>query len=365
MNKKYYEKLKKTSEQMIIRDGQTISSVILDSPCRPIVSLLLMPYVGLYCKESEEFYGRRVLDAEIDNQITDLRNSIKVFCDKYGKTEKVFLQSDFEQDEYFKNLLMFDFTKSMDIHYNLGIYFDQDGHVIGDTQLINFYLKTVKMGDPEVNAKAYALGNALGKSVARILMLAKQRPKRRRISNDIDFSIGYIDCNSNNDSALLGYSNKGLSLLLLHMLGTIGTCKYVIRKILGEHEQWEYRCEYIIYHNIWTGLRIIESHFKQDKSADFDISALSTLVDKGRSYFPSSYRNCMMHYRLVKDDEPSIKEECYKPDIPLYGLVESCFNGISANEYYAKLRDYINGVEVYLNSWFTFDFEKICWDLEE
>lgn len=363
MNKKYYGKLKKTSEQMIIRDGQTISSVMLTAPCRPVVSLLLMPYAGLYCKEAEEFYGRKVVDSTIDSQITDLRNSIKIFCDRYGRAEKAFLQSDFEQDEYFKNLLRFDFTKTMNIHYNLGIYFNHEGHVIGDTQLINFHLNEIKMGDPEVNEKSFLLGNAVGVSVSRILMLAKQKPKNRRINSDIDFSIGYIDCNSNSDNAPFVYPYKSLNLFLLHMLGMLGTCKYVVRKILGDHDQWGYRCEYVIYHNIWTGLRIIEAHIQQDKTVDIETASLLKLVDEGRIYFRSSFRNCMMHYDLVKNEEPCILEEYYKPDIPFYGLVESCFDGMSAGEYYAKLRDYMDSVETYLNGWFTLDFDKICWDL--
>ncbi len=73
-------------------------------------------------------------------QITDLRNAIKVFGDKYTKAEKAFLPSDNEQDEYFKGLLAFEPLKTMNTHYNLSIYFDEQGRVLGNTQLVNFYL---------------------------------------------------------------------------------------------------------------------------------------------------------------------------------------------------------------------------------
>lgn len=117
MSNKYLGKLKKTAEQMVIQDGQMISSFLLNTPYREIVSLLLLPYAGLYCKEAEEFYGRKVVAPEIDSQIADLRNSIKIFCGKYSAYENKFLESDDEQDEYFRKLLRFDFTKSMNIHY--------------------------------------------------------------------------------------------------------------------------------------------------------------------------------------------------------------------------------------------------------
>ena len=364
MNRKYGEKLKKSSERMIIHDGQTISSCLLNIPYKEIVSLLLLPYVGLYCKEAEEFLGRRVIDSNVESQITDLRNSIKIFCEKYNKSEKQFILTDDKQDEYFKDLLRFDFTRDMDIHYNLGIYFDGDGHVIGNTQLINFHLNSASLDGMNEKQNAYDMGYSIGVSVTRILMLLKQKPRKKVLDNIADFSIGYIDCNSNTVNAPFMYQdNKGLNLLLLHMLGLFGTCKYVIRNILDDKNTWVYRCEYVIYHNIWNGLRIIQAHFEQSKSSVTDPQSLSKLVEDGRVFFPSLYRNCMMHYGLISGDEACIKEEYYRPDIPLYGLVESCFYGKTAEDYYKDLRRYMDEVEEFLNGWFSFDSSRIRWDL--
>ena len=364
MSNKYFRKLKKTAEQMVIRDGQTIASILVNTPCNAILSMLLLPYAGLYCKEAEEFYGKKVVSPEIDSQIVDLRNSIKVFCGKYNTLEKEFLLSDEEQDEHFKSLLRFDFTKQMNIHYNLGIYFDNYGHVIGDTQLIGFHLRPVSIGDPDANMNALKLGNSIGISVSRLLMLANKTPGNLRLNYNTDFRVGYIDCNSNSANAPFVYiENKGLNLLMLHLLGILGTCKYVLRLLLNDNNQWLYRCEYVIYHNVWTGLRVIKGHFEQDKSSKIDFGYLAELVERGRGLFPSSYRNCMMHYNLIHDDKPCILEDYYKPDIPLYGLVESCFDGKSTNDYYDALRSYIDDVEEYLNTWFSFDKASINWDL--
>ena len=116
MNKKYNGKLRKTAVQMIVRDGQTISTFLLNVPYKGVVSLLLFPYIGLYCKEAEEFFGIKVIDSMVEKQITDLRNSIKI-CDKYNKSEGKFLLIDDEQDDYYRNLLRYDFTKNWNIHY--------------------------------------------------------------------------------------------------------------------------------------------------------------------------------------------------------------------------------------------------------
>lgn len=86
-------------------------------------------------------------------------------------------------------------------------------------------------------------------------------------------------------------------------------------------------------------------------------------MERGKELFPSSYRNCMMHYNLIHEDKPCILEELYKPDIPLYGLVESCFDGKTAIDYYNTLRLYMDDVESYLNTWFSFEKSSIHWDL--
>ncbi len=214
------------------------------------------------------------------------------------------------------------------------------------------------------NRNIFELGYSLGVSVKRILMLLKQKPKKTVPGSLIDISVGYIDCNSNTDDVPFVYrDNKGLSLLFLHMLGLFGTCKYVIRNIFADKNIWVYRCEYVIYHNIWNGLRIVQAHFEQEKSSGIDLQTLSKIVEAGRVFFPSVYRNCMMHYDLTRDDEAYIKEEYYKPDIPLFGLVESCFDGKSAENYYQELRIYMDEVEYYLNRWFSFDYTRIKWDL--
>lgn len=364
MNRKYKEKLRKTAEQMIVHDGQTLSSFMLNVPYKEIISMILLPYVGLYCKEAEEFLNKRVVDSDIEKQITDLRNSVKVFCDKYNKSEKEFIQIDDTQDKYFRNLQRLDFTKTMNAHYNLGIYFNRDGHVIGDTQLISFHLSSAAMDEICESKNFVKLGYSLGVSVKRILMLLKQKPMTKIPDSITEISVGYIDCNSNTDNTPFVYrDNKGLNLLLLHMLGLFGTCKYVIRVILADKNIWMYRCEYVIYHNIWNGLRVVQAHFEQGKSSEIDLCALSKLVETGRMFFSSDYRNCMMHYDLTHDDEAYIKEEYYKPDIPLYGLVESCFDGKSAEDYYIELRKYMDEVEAYINKWFSFDPNRIKWDL--
>ena len=44
------------------------------------------------------------------------------------------LNIDYLQDQVFKNMLKFDFMRSWNMHYNLGIYTDVNKRVVGNTQ---------------------------------------------------------------------------------------------------------------------------------------------------------------------------------------------------------------------------------------
>lgn len=364
LNNKYLEKLKKCSEQMIFNDGRTVSSLILNMEKNAIISLLLLPYVGLYCREAQEYYNIKVLDEESDSQVIDLRNSIKVICSKYSKIENAFLESDSQQDEMFRDLLRFDFTKPMNVHYNLGIYFDENGNIIGDTQLISYYLNSVDIAADTLGLKAFEISKKLGRVMRIIMMHSGHRRYERKTVKYETVKIGYIDYNTNIENNLFKKNNKGINLIILHMLGMVGTNKYILRRVLYQNNVWMLRNEYIITHNIWTGLRTIYRHFQMEKSCgEIDSIKLGEIVNEGAKFFPSQFRNVMIHYDLTYKGNPCISEEEYKPDIPLYGLVETNFRGKSSKEYFHELRIYMERVEEYMRGWFSIDKSRIKWDL--
>ena len=363
MSSKYNRKLYKSAERMIASDGHAIVSLVLYAPYKTIISVLLLPYVGVYCREAQEFYKKTLMDGSVDEQITDLRNTIKIFSGKYNKTEKAFLASDNDQDEEFRGKLRFDFTKTMNIHYNLGVYFDGGGHVIGDTQLIAFYFSSVNVDTKNGSKEVFELGKKIGIAIRRIMMLAKSKAKVNSNKVYKELKVGYIDYNTNISDELFVYTeDKGINLLFLHLLGMLGTSKYLLREICGDNT-WAIRCEYIILHSIWSMFKVTERHFEFKDGRNENVDKIGKFVKKGQRFFPSELRNCMMHYDFVHNDVAYIDEKMYRPDIPFYGLVETCVGGISLTEYLAKLREYEDEIEDFLNSWFKFDLNEIKWDL--
>ena len=360
--KNYESKLKKSTELLITNDSKTISSLMLASNQSSIIGMVLLPYLALFFKEAQEHFCTSVVDKELDDQLHDLRNSIKLLSGKYNKTETKLLDMDFQQDQYFKDLLTFDFTKELNIHYNLGVYFDDSGNVVGDTQLLSLYFNSAFKEGMIQKDTAFDLGVSFGKSLGIIRMKTHQKKTSSKELESI--KLGYIDFNTNvMDSEFVFNVNKGLNLFMLHMLSMLGMCKYILQRLLLTNNTWRLRCEYITAHNIWSGLRIINEHFKQNSCEGLDASTVNELVEKGRQFFPSAFRNAMFHYDFYNGEEYSIKEENYRPDILLFGLVETVFDGMTAQDYFVELRNYMDEVESYLKEWFNFDKSIINWDL--
>ena len=116
-------------------DCATIASLI-ETVKSGVASLLVMPYYALFCRASEEYYGFRFSDGELEKEIYDIRNAIKVYSERFSKSQKRFRIADTAQDLLYRSMLRFNFLKKWNIHYNIGIFFDSEGRIIGDTQQI-------------------------------------------------------------------------------------------------------------------------------------------------------------------------------------------------------------------------------------
>ena len=129
-----------------------------------------------------------------------------------------------------------------------------------------------------------------------------------------------------------------MSLYLLHILTFINS---TIR-LLGECEKddtgWWLRIYYIAYYYAIERLEDIKNHIKNNEIDNLNFKKLLTRITVNKSFMNSEFRNCMMHYGLInKESKFLIKEQKFDLDIPLMGLVESCFDNVN----YFELKKYI------------------------
>ena len=356
-----YYSLRECSEKLIKTDRITILQLINMGKNDGIFLLSLIPYFALYCRSVQEFTGNTIIEDEIDRQIYDLRNGLKLNSEKYNKVRKIALDIDNQQDKYFRSKLRFKITQKLNIHYNLGIYVNSGGQIIGNTQMLNYYLMLPALNNKDPRKRAYKIGKILGQKIFEL---------NTGFNNPKDFSLyfpqksippyGYIDINTNTRNSFFAHpENKDINLIILHMLSAVGFSEHVLFNVLPFDNPWLCRTRYIVAHYVWTGLKKLIRHYQNNDSNIFPLEKATYLFDKGQYYFPSDFRNCMMHYDFINNNVSAIKESCFRKDILFFGLTESCFNGLSTVEFYSQLKDYLHELEEYLSSWFIVDLNKI------
>lgn len=341
-------------------DCETICSLIPSLQRDGITAFGVIPYISLTTASALEFldsYKNDVLPKSDILQIQDVRLKLKVFEDGYSKSKKMILNIDFLQDQVFKNMLRFNFMRNWNIHLNLGIYTDADKRVVGNTQY-NYYLlqdnRFLKKHTEEV-AKAYSISpnkfNLTEQSEKASYEYAYKCGQvigsvRSGFSNfDTPVSITvknnpinyyYADYNTNIKSSLFpsGDDGKATTLYLLHTLSTINFLLYILNGYEKDDNGWWLKLNYISYYYAIHKLRDLQQHLIQNKLCTPDISDYFVAIGLDNSkYLNSSFRNYVMHSQLTdKDGSMLITKENLDKAKPLFGLVETCFDGKTYNE---------------------------------
>ena len=157
---------------------------------------------------------------------------------------------------------------------------------------------------------------------------------------------------------------KKLALYLLYLASMVGAHQFFFKDCFPTNSSWKFRQSYIMGHFVWQGLHIILNHYSAKGGvSELNLSELKTIVNNGRYLFPSKLRNCMMHYGFIGKDGPVIDESNYNPDILLFGLIETIYDGMDAITYMEKLDQYFDDVGRYLNKFFNIDNTMVKWDL--
>lgn len=127
------------SVSIIQEDAETIYS-LLQTERDSIFSMEVIPYYVLFVQSCQEYMGENFLPESMKKDFKDIRNHIKVYAERFRKSQRRVVSVDDTQNEDFKNKLQFEFLKNMNIHLNLGSYWTDTGHIIGDTQqLADFF----------------------------------------------------------------------------------------------------------------------------------------------------------------------------------------------------------------------------------
>lgn len=343
---------------LIQNDCESIKKLVLNFQ-DSIFCMQIIPYMALFCRSYQEYAKIELINPEVDSEIYDLRNSIKIYGERYARNKKRFITVDEEQDDEYKSELKFDFLKNMNAHYNLGMYFTDDKKIIGNTQLIESTLRLHGLSKQEQQQKCFSLGshlasvigsvsNGLASSLAVPLIAVEgQLPK-----------FLYDDINTNKNHFFNINLEKDENLFLLHMLSNINFVKYVLCPLLAKDNLWTFRIKYISIYHAYKGIEKIKSYTKNNRAEKLNLwQDADCIIKEGENIFISKFRNCMMHYSLNRDNEFCVSERNFSWDKPFFGLIEECFEGMTYGDYVERLEKLGNKIEEFITK--QFDFERI------
>lgn len=123
---------------------------------QPIISLAFLPLYALFVEEINNTIGEKERAFDISNDLSfkigAVRSKLKLFgAEKIGKSKKRMLNLDESQGEIFKKKLRFNFTRSLNIHYNLGVFFTNEVKILGNTQYFYYIFQGNNIDEREYN----------------------------------------------------------------------------------------------------------------------------------------------------------------------------------------------------------------------
>lgn len=345
------------SIRIIQEDAEAIYS-LLTTEKDSIFNMEIIPYYALFVQSCQEYMGQKYLPELIGKDIKDIRNHIKSYAERFGKSRQRVLAVNDMQDESFKAQLKFEFLKELNIHYNLGSYWTENRYIIGNTQQLADYLSIEDIFASDTKDKFYQIGYQIGSFVSsvRVGLSKKSNPppvERIKTATTIDY---YCDINTGKHNNLfLGTLPNELSLFFVHLLCNMNFVKHILSQLFAEGNIWILRVEYIVSYYTLRALERLKNYCENNNDVVVDLKDIANILDQGKRLFEAKLRNCMMHYNLADAGVITIENV----NKPFYGIIENCFNGMSCKEYLASLHNFSDILIRYLGNKFDFSDVKL------
>ena len=350
-----YELEKKATISIIQEDMESIYSLMLTEK-DSIFCMAIIPYYALFVQACQEYMDDVLLPDVEARRVKDIRNHIKAYGEKIGKTRRRIQDINYNQDKQFREKLKFDFMKQMNKHMNLGTYWTQDKHIVGNTQLYADYLEVDNVFDSQCGKRQLELGYQMGRFVKGVKegfekCIYQPVIERKKQAIEIEF---YADLNTNsNHPFFVDNSSKELNLLLLHLLCNMNFVKYILREMFAHGNIWVFRVDYIVAYYTYRALQRLKNYCKNNNDMQISFIEYEDIFTKGDILFQSKFRNCMMHYGL--ENRAVLSYEHIQNSF--FGMVETCFAGMNYQAYTNNLRELSDIMISFLEK--RFDVSKI------
>ncbi len=366
------------------QDCETIFQLVPFLNAYPELSFGMIPYISLFAVSTLEFlneYGNHCknIDFQTRNRkgLADLRAKLKVFDSGFVKTRRMVLNIDFIQDQIFikGDKLYMPFEQAS--YPNLGFYTDNENRIIGNTHYAYYVMqddriisrnaeemKEAYLATPssysfsKVSEEGYIILQYCGSIVSSIehAMEELTLPTNPEVC-EFDLEVNCAFANTNDRVSLVKNAeiDKAAFLYILHILTTINYMLFIINKCEKTDTGWWLRVNYIAYYYCVSRLRSIQTYFRQSKIKSSSFGSLfSELNLEHENMINTDFRSCLMHARYYHEDRFMIKPEYIDTCKPLFGLVETQFNGMSYITLKGIIQDRMLSISSILAKWLDF-----------
>ncbi len=336
------------------------------------VQTQMIPYTALFCYEAMVYLKKH--DPSIDIKqtsrysIKDIRQKAKFFELSVNKLIQSVDNVDAMQNEYFVNLMKYPQLGYWNLHTNLGIYYDNNKHIVGNTHYAYYIFQDeksiskpqVEMNGSELEGKelqafGYDLGVIIG-NISSALSETSDFMESDVMPKGTEYL--YQDFNTNRCVTSGNDKYKSVRLFLLHILSSIGFVLYCLKQKIIRDTGLLLRLEYITYH---YALKRIDGVLKSCNSNNSRISDCNLIkmlqsidCSNSNSLRNTDFRNCMMRFELKgKDGNLLISEEKFNLAIPFCGLIETQFN-LSYTDYQALIEKELGSLYDAINEYLGF-----------
>lgn len=333
----------------------------------------MVPYSALFCYEVSQYLNDHGQTVEFDQtgrySIKDIRQKAKFFDLSVNKLLQSIENVDKLQNDYFVQLMKFPELGAWNVHTNLGIYFDAERHIVGNTHYAYYVFQDEKMISKPMEAMSghELLGEeikAFGYDMGRIIGSISDGLSQISDFMIADFDISTLklfsqDFNTNRCVTVGNDKYKIIRLFLLHVLSSIGFVLYVLKTSIIRDSGLLLRLEYITYHFALLRLDGISNYCKQNSKVvnDTKLTKLLASIDytDATGLRKPEFRNCMMHFGLkAKDGASLIDSDNFDLAKPFCGLIESQF-GKNYAEYQSCIETDLTMIYEKLNEYLAFD----------
>lgn len=334
----------------------------------------IMPYCSLFCYEAITCFNKTIRRVDISKtskySVKEMRQKAKFFD---YKTTKKFFQSiestDKLQNDFFIDQMIFPQLGILNIHDNLGVFFNDDKKIVGNSHFAYYLFQDDKMIskpkdlakgcdliEEDIRSFGYDIGKILGAVSSSFSIL------NDIIKSDISADIVTVhssDFNTNMCASLGVADTKIIHLFLLHVLTSVGFVLYILKRLVVEDTGLLLRIEYITYHYTIKRLNQTLEHCRNHCQLSDDTKLIDMLnsidyINTNRLR-DKDFRSCMMHFGLTnKNMVPILKDDKINFGVPFCGLVESVFN-MTYSEYKAKIETELTKIYDAINDYLNFE----------